>query len=416
VTDAVEDTLARRVPSWVPGAYRELAAVHHLPSLLVWSMIARLHLSATLVGLLLLAADSSGSYTRAGGVTAALVAGQGVTAPLRGRAVDRRPAARVLAVTSVVYGAGLAALALLPAFGWPVMAVAAFAVGLACPPATQASRAKVAQLAGGAARQSAYTVQATTNELVLVVGPAAAGVAVGIVGARSTVALSAAAAALGGLGLARALRRAGVDTPARATTEGGPEVVPLRPRTGVVRLIGAMTVMITGFGVVNLTLVAWGHARGTPALGGVASAVWSAGSVLGGLAAVASQRAAVPLWRSVLLVTAGIAPLALLLPPWGSGDPWTIALVLATGGTVIPAALAAMYDRLAECATPSRRAELFGWLATATTAASAAAGPASGLLLDRWGPSAAMAAATIACLVAAVLAGGLPAPATDRLD
>lgn len=403
------------------NSLKELAAAPGLLSLLGWSLVGRLHLSATLVALLVVAADITGSYATAGLVSGALVLGQGLTAPLRGRTVDRRPAARLLVWTSVVYGAGVAALAAVPArAGWELLAGAAFLVGLACPPSTQVSRAKVAQLARGGLRRRAFTLQATVNELVLVTGPGAASLAIAGVGARGAVAVCGALAAVGGFGLAAAVRRAGVDAPAAADpAEAGASGGSLLRDPAVLRSVAAVTALIAGFAIIDFVLVSWSHQRGSPALGGVLTGVWAAGSAAGGLAATLWPDGAVNLRRRLLLVAAGVA---LLLPalatPLTGGSPWAVAAALAVGGMVIPPALAALYDHVADSAGPARRGEAFGWIATATTAASAAANPLAGAALDRWGPWAPVAVAVVTCCLATGLvarARKLPVAANGKV-
>lgn len=404
-----------------PGStLRELMAAPALLSLLGWSLLGRLHLSASVIALLVVAADLTGSYATAGLVTGALVLGQGITGPLRGRAVDRRPAARILIWTSVLYGAGLASLAAVPgSAGWPTLAGAAFLVGLACPPATQVARCKVAQLTEGPLRQRAYTLQATVNEIVLVLGPGVASLALAVVGARGAVAVCGGLAVLGGLGLAGAVRRAGVDGPDTGTggdADGDPDApeVGAPARDGsllrnrpALRAIAAVTALIAAFSVIDFILVSWAHSRGTPALGGLLTGVWAAGSAVGGLVATVGLTGTAVLRRRLALVTVGVA---LLLPALserlGAGSPMTVCLALALGGTVIPPALAALYDSVAELSGGARRGEAFGWVASLATAAAAAVSPLAGVVLDRWGAVAAVGLALAACAAALALAPG----------
>jgi MFS family permease len=403
-------------PDRPAGALRELAAAPALLSLLGWSLIGRLHLSATVVALLVVAADTTGSYATAGLVTGALVLGQGITGPLRGRTVDRRPAARILVWTSLVYGAGLAALsAVPPSAGWRPLAAAAFLVGLACPPSTQVARCKVAQLADGPLRRRAYHLQATVNELVLVTGPGAAAIAITALGARQAVAVCGVLAVLGGLGLARAVRRAGVDEPAATragTAPGAGGRGTLLRNPAAVLAIAATTVLIAGFAVVDFVLISWAHSRGTPGLGGLLTGVWAVSSAAGGLYATLRLTGRAVLWRHLVLVTAGVALLVPALHPGlraaGGGTFWAVAAALALGGTVIPPALAALYDAVAEHAGDERRAEAFGWIAATTTAASAVAAPLAGIVLDRYGAASAALVGTAAC-AAATLLMALPA-------
>lgn len=198
---------------------------------------------------------------------------------------------------------------------------------------------------------------------------------------------------------------AGVDLPPDAGLDAP---VGARRRIGAKAwaIVGALTALISAFAVIDLTLIAWGHARGTPALGGALIAVWAVGSVAGGLVIAARHQRETRLGWRLLLVTAGIGMQALTLPPVVSDRPWVVAVVLLIGGAVIPAAVAAGYDRLTDVVPANRRAEIFGWLGTATTAGTAAAGPVAGATFEHYGPAAAVAIAAVAAAVATALATG----------
>lgn len=391
------------VTGWGPrlaDRYRPVLTVPHLPSLLVWGMVARLHLSATVIALLLMVQESAGSYVKAGTVTGALVLGQGVAGPWRGRAVDRGPAARLLIYTSLIYGGALAVLAAAASTPWPVLAGIALVVGLALPPGTQVARAKVAQLVSGPLRRSAFSLQVTGNEVVLAVGPPLVVVAIAVWNAQAGLLMCALAAAAGGLLLARAVHRAGVnDPPAAEPATSTGSVRRVRVRAAV--LVAALTAMVAAFAIIDLTLIAWTNARGTPVLGGGLIAVWAIGSAVGGLVSAASTGQQARLGRRFTLVTIGIGTLALAL---ATDEVWVVALVLLIGGATIPAAVAAGYEWLTDAVPSNRRAEIFGWLAAATTAGTAVAAPTAGAVFDRAGPAVAVAVAAAAAALATALA------------
>jgi MFS family permease len=385
------------VTTVLTGRYRALAAVAGLPGLLVWGLLARLHLSATLVALVVVAADRTGSYGLAGIVTGALVLGQGVTGPLRGRTVDRRRASTLLMITSVAYGLGLVGLAALPTVNWTVLAGFALAVGLILPPVTQASRAKVAQLVTGPTRHTAYSVQSVAGELAAALGPALAAVGLVTLDPARVLAACGLLAAFGGVGLAFAIRRAGVDGPAAPA----PRVHSGRGRP--IMLIAAMTAVVAGYDALSLSLVAWGHQRGSAALGAVVYGVCSVGALLGGLVVGARGPGRASLAARLALIAAALVALALVLPPVLAAPVWVVAAVGLAGGTVAPAAAVAIYDRLADAVPAHRRAETFGWMASASTAGGALIAPPTGWLLDVQGPAVALAAA--AALIMLVAAG-----------
>jgi MFS family permease len=389
--------------------YRQLAAVPHLPSLLTWSLVGRLHMSGTPLAVSFLVAGWTGSYAIAGLVGGALALGQGVAGPLRGRAVDRSSAPRLLVAAGLVYGVGLGVLGVLPASAWPVAPGVALLVGLAMPPANQVSQAIWPRLVHGSAREAVYAVEATLQELLWIAGPVLAAWAVAAVDARFAVALCAAFATLGALGFAAALRRADLATPAVRHPRKGARQRSVLAAPGIPRMIVLWMCLIGAVLSVDMVVVAWARNQGMPQLAGVLGAVWATGSAVGGL--VAGGLAGAP---KLALRTAGLAGgLALLvpvLPPvLDPSSPWLVGAVLMVGGAAIAPTLAACNSRLGVLAPEYRRAEVAGWVAAAATAGSSMALPAAGALLDQVGPAASAAGAALLAAIAALLALRVPA-------
>ncbi len=383
--------------------YRELASIPHLPSLLLWSMVGRIHLPGTPLAVSFLIAGWTGSYAVAGVVGGALTLGMGVAGPLRGRAADRSPAGRLLLVTSVGYGIGIAVLGVLPAVTpsatWPLAVVVAFLTGLSTPPVTAMSRASFPRLTTGPA---VFTVEASMQEAMYIVGPALAATVVAVWNAQVALWLCGALAVFGALGFGGALRRAGLDRPvAREARRGGRTL--LRDGSLVWALVTALF-MVASLVSIDILIIAWARDLGRPGMAGVLTAVWGIGSVVGGLIAgglVGQAR----FTRRMLLMALGIAPLVLVLPPvMDPSSVWLIGLVLGVGGMAIAPAIAANNQRISGLAPDDRKAEAFGWMGTFTTAGSALALPVAGSLLDHFGPAAAAAASAAAALVGAFLA------------
>jgi MFS family permease len=386
--------------------YRELAAIPHLPWLLLWSMIGRIHLPGTPLAVSFLIAGWTGSYAVAGVVGGALTLGMGVAGPLRGRAADRSPAGRLLLVTSAGYGLGIVVLGVLPAVtpggAWPFAVVVAFLTGLSMPPVTAMSRASFPRLATGPAQAAVFTVEASMQEVMYIVGPALAATVVAVWNAQVALWLCGALAVLGALGFGGALRRAGLDRPVARETERGGRAL-LRDGSLTLALLTALF-MVASLVSIDMVIIAWARDLGRPAMAGVLTAVWGIGSVVGGLIAgglVGQAR----FTRRMLLLALGVAPLVLVLPPvMDPSSEWLIGLVLAVGGMAIAPAIAAGNQRISGLAPEDRKAEAFGWMGTFTTAGSALALPVAGSLLDHSGPAAAAGASTAAALVGAFLA------------
>ncbi|PSL54666.1 putative MFS family arabinose efflux permease [Saccharothrix carnea] len=383
--------------------YRELAAIPHLPGLLLWSMIGRIHLPGTPLAVSFLIAGWTGSYALAGVVGGALTLGMGVAGPLRGRAADRSPAGRLLLVTSSGYGVGIAVLGVLPAVtpsaAWPLAVVVAFLTGLSTPPVTAMSRASFPRLTTGPA---VFTVEASMQEVMYIVGPALAATVVAVWNAQVALWLCGALAVFGALGFGGALRRAGLDRPVAREVERGGRTL-LRDGSLVLALLTALF-MVASLVSIDMVIIGWARDLGRPAMAGVLTAVWGIGSVVGGLIAggLAGQAR---FTRRMLLMALGVAPLVLVLPPvLDPSSAWLIGVVLGVGGMAIAPAIAANNQRISGLAPDERKAEAFGWMGTFTTAGSALALPVAGALLDHFGPAAAAGASTTAALVGAVLA------------
>jgi predicted MFS family arabinose efflux permease len=99
-----------------------------------------------------------------------------------------------------------------------------------------------------------------------------------------------------------------------------------------------------------------------------------------------------------------MALLAVLLPPVsGSAPVWLVLVVLFLGGTAIAPSMAGNFAQVSGAVPPERRAEAFGWLATAGTGGAALSMPLTGVLLDSFGPAASVAVGAVLALAAMVL-------------
>jgi predicted MFS family arabinose efflux permease len=384
-----------------------MASVPHLPSLLAWSLFGRLHMTGTPIAITFLVAGWTGSYALAGTISALLTAGVAVAGPLRGRAADRQPATRLLVITGVGYGIGLAALAFLPGAVWPAALLIAPLTGLFMPPVSPLGRATWPRIATGAARTATYTAESTLQELLFVVGPTLTATAVALVSARAALLGCGAVAVAGAVGFGLALRRAGLDAPV-AAEHGAARRNPftLFAVPGLARLLVGALLIVAGLSAIDLVIVAWSRDRGTPALAGVLAAVWAIGSLSGGLLSGLATRPPHLSRRlgAMALSTALIVP---TLPPiLHSASPVLVGAVLMVGGTMVAPALAANMSRIGDVAPPDRRGEVFGWVSTVSTAGAAVSAPLTGWLVDGYGPAVAVAAGVAFAVVAAVLSLG----------
>ncbi|MCP2333542.1 putative arabinose efflux permease, MFS family [Actinoalloteichus cyanogriseus DSM 43889] len=409
------------VPRWrlvhaglVLAPYRRLADVPGVLSLLLWSLLGRLYQPGVPIALTFLVADWAGSYLVAGLVTGALTAGQVVAGPLRGRAADHGSVPRLLLVTGLVYAGGLAALSWWPADWWYAAPLVAFVTGCFMPPVTQVSRAVWASIPERTAREAAYAVEATLQELLFVVAPVLAAMVVAVVSPMAAVLLCAALALVGVAGFAFAASRTELLSARASLTHRS-----ARASGSVFRVPRLRGSLVMGFAFVasviaiDLLIVAWARDRGTPALAGLLAAAWGAGSLVGGFVA-GGLRGEPRLWLRIGAVLGGLAAISLVLPPvHPDPSPWLLAGVLVVSGLAIAPALAAMNGLVGRIAPAGRQAEVFGWFAAATTAGGALASVVTGWLLDAANPSVTAAVAASWCLVAVLLARHLTRPSRE---
>lgn len=386
--------------------YRLLAAVPHAPSLMFFSLLGRLHVPALGMVLAFLVVDWTGSYAIGGVVGATTTVGQAIAGPLRGRAADRSSPPRLLVVTGC--GSGLGMVAVVAVTGWVdaahwwVVLPVALATGLSHPPVTQVGRAVWPRLADGAAREAAFAVEATLQELLFVVAPMLAAFVVALWGPAAAMLACAAWATAGAVLFAVALWRAGIAD--GLGERGGPAAASgsLFRTPGFLLLLGFFGLLVGGLVSIDLVLVAWARMRGEPELAGVLAMVWAVGSLLGGLV-LGGAGGRPRLWLRASLAALGLVALVPALPPLAEGSPLLVGAILVVGGTAVAPTLAASNGRLADISPPGRRNEAFGWTASATTFGGAVASPLSGALLDLAGPAAAAAAAAGLAVVAAGL-------------
>jgi predicted MFS family arabinose efflux permease len=306
--------------------------------------------------------------------------------------------------------------------------VVAFTTGLTMPPVSQVSRSIWSRLAEGAARESIYVLEATGYEIIEVGGPVLAAGVVTLVSPSAAVGVCAFLGAVGAVAFGLVLRATGLDTTPRpagsAPTPAGEQ--PTRQNSllrdaAFTRAVLVSFLLMGSLFSVSLAVVAWGRNIGHAEMGGGLLALWSVGSALGGLVVAGRSGQANPAMR-IGLLTVGMAVLALLLPPVvGSTAYWLLAVAIVLGGTAIAPSLAASNSRVGQFAPEHRRAEAFGWLATATTGGVALVLPLSGWLLDAAGPALSVGCGAALALLAALVAASLPrspetTPAVDTMS
>lgn len=396
-------------------SYGEVLSPAGARSALVASVFGRLALGMTGLALLLLVRKATGSYADAGFVSAAYAVSFAVAAPYRARAADRRGPTSVLRLTGLTQPLAFGLLVALADLGaaTAVMAAAAVLIGFTVPPLGSVMRALWGQLVDGRQLGTAYSLESVVVELCFVLGPLLVG-ALALLAPEAAVLACGLVAGVGALGLAGNPRvRDVVPHEARPTSLLGPLVSP------VVRACLLNVLWIgTGFGTIEVGVLAFVDEQGqSRSVAGVVLAVWSLGSILGGLVYGGLHLSSAAARQLPLLVTA--TGLAAALPVLAPGVVLLGALLLLAGSTIAP--FSACNSVLIGSSAPAGTVtEAFAWNGSMIFGGAAMGTAIAGVLVDAHGARAAFLATIVtgaltigssALGLRALRAVGVPEPA-----
>jgi predicted MFS family arabinose efflux permease len=356
--------------------YQEILRRPHVARLLLTSMLARLPQGMSGLSVLLLLTPHVG-YARAGLATGVSVAGSGLSNVLLARAVDRIGARKVLIPVAALYAAAMLTLAAAAHGAYAAQVGICAVIGLVTPPISAVARGLWPSLLTEDQAQVVYGLEATAQELIFIAGPATVALIAGLASPRTAVVVS------GVTGLVGVL--AYVTAPPHARS--GPPVP--RPRgqrvlfgTGVLRYAVVGVCLTLGFNMTDIATVDFVGGRKASAVAGVVLAVWSLGSLIGGVWFGASHHTVTDrkLARVVMFAAAGLAAAAL------APDSIGLALILLCSGVAVAPTLARLYTRMGSVAGEGTTTEAFGWLAVGFLIGSSLGSTLGGLSVDTIGP------------------------------
>jgi MFS family permease len=370
----------------------------------------------TSIAVLLLIRAQTGSFGVAGLAVGAYSIFAAAASPVQGMLVDRLGQRKVLLPCAVGQGAALMLLVLAATLGsseWLLLLLAALA-GALLPPVSACTRALWGQI-DEPIRQAAFALDAISQEMIWILGPLVVGLSVALGSPKLAVILAASITVIGSIVFA-------ASPDSRAWR--GPDVA--RSRLGALES-GALRVVL---GLILLTGVSWGAlAVGLPALAvhlgsrteaGVFVALFSAGSLIGGLT-FASRDLGLSFDAHYRLFAA--LPAVAALPLFFANSLGSAAIFSLLAGLPWAPLMARHFMLVGMTAPHGAITEAFTWSTSALLCGIAGGSALTGPLIDRGGAQMAVAVVCGSGLVAGVLALSFhrpvvatvaPAPAGDR--
>lgn len=363
------------------GAYRVVLADPAARAFSLAALVARLPISMTGIGIVLLVSLESGSFGRAGLVTGAGTMTAAVSAPLWGRAVDRLGQASVLVTASLVWTVAQGLLVTGVLLGWPFGAVvaAAVGVGLGFSSAGSAVRARWNhRLQGSPLLDTAFAFEAVLDEVVFIVGPVLVTFLATRIHPAVALGVSAALGLVGALALAAQRATEPPRQPRRTADTVRARIDPgaLAPVVVASVALGAI------FGGMEVVIVAFATESGVLPWAGAILMAWAVGSLLAGVVAGTLTWRRSPAAR--FRIGAACLALSLLPLPWLHA-PLLLAAVLVVGGMAIAPTMIASVSVTQAAVPHSRLTEALAWSSTGLAGGLAVGAAAMGLLIDRGG-------------------------------
>ncbi|WP_396655192.1 MFS transporter [Microbacterium sp.] len=380
------------------AGYRELLRTTGVGRIIAAQLTARFPNGMVSLGVLLHVEQTTGSYGAAGLVLAAASVGQAVSGPVTSRWMGRWGMRPVLTLTMLVCAASLIGLALAPPLLGLLMVLGALA-GLATPPVQSAVRTIYPKLVSARQLTPLFSLDASLQEIIWILAPVLItfiSTQIGTVTGLLTIVVI-----LVGGGAWFIL----------SPEVGRVRIPPSRRAFGkVLARPAVLLATVTGFLLIGACAAVEAGVVATFSHGGLEAglvlAVFSIGSLVGGLA---SGRIPIGRWamaRRFAIVTVGLALTMISLNVWWIGG------TLFLAGIGIAPALAVMFAMTTASVKFSDTAEAFGWVGTGQLIGAAAGSAVAGFLIDGVGPTGAywagVAFAAVGLIVSAVFVRGFP--------
>lgn len=370
------------------------------------AFVARLPIAMSVLGIVLLISESTGSYAQAGALAAVFQVGIAVGTLISSRLVDQLGQRRMLPWIASAHAVALLAFVASVEGGLPLaVQVAVILVsGFSQPAIGSMVRARWAKVTSTPEElRGAFALESIIDELIFSIGPLLTAFLAFQVGLPVPLILAAVITLAGSLALSVQHRTEPHAAGRRRPFEGD------QPHGSALRLPGMVFMAVAAMGVggvfgsYEVTIVAFTKNAGQPGASGLVLGLWAIGSMLGGIY-FGSRRWPMPLSRQVV-VLAGVLTIVLLPAPFVGSVPVLSATTFFAGMAVAPV-LIAVFSLTERLVPQAQLTEGLTWATSGMSIGFSTGTSIAGIIIDAhgtaWAFSIPVASAASACIVAAI--------------
>ena len=379
--------------------YRSVLSVGGVPRLFASALLGRLPQGMSSLAILLLVRAATHSYAAAGLAVGAYALASAFFSPVQGRLIDRVGRSRVLVPVAIGQAGVLTLLVLIAHWraGGAALVLLSALAGAMMPSIAPTVRALLREVIHEpATRESAYALESVTQEIIWILGPFLVALLVAVTSPSVALLALGAICVVGTCLFVRSpLATARPETHEHHERGSALSSGPLRTLLGPIALMGF------ALGAIEVGLPSLALHAGSRAASGLLLAVWSLGSMIGGLwFGSRTWRSSLPARYRALFIAAILFTAPLVL---ARSIPEGVFGALLAGLTIAPL-FSTQYAMVSRAVRPGTETEAFTWVTAALVTGIAAGSAAGGAVISSGGVAAPFILGVVATLLGALIA------------